>query len=141
MITSKTILVVEDDTQLRLIVKKSLEMYGYSVIPAEDSVEANAVARMRGGIVDLLIADINLPGLSGGEYADYLKAINPNLKIIYMSGAPDDILVRHHLRSKAASFLAKPFTPQELVVAVKKALGEIPDLPPEKEANPKTVNP
>lgn len=133
MVTSKTILMVEDDAALRLVVKKALEAYDYTVIQAEDSVAANAKARLRGGIVDLILADINLPGLTGGEYADYLKSINPNLKILYMSGAPDDQIVRQHLRSKAASFIAKPFTNQELIIAVKKTLGEITDLSPETE--------
>ncbi len=129
MLTSKTVLLVEDDAALRLIVKKVLESYGYSVIPAEDSVIANAMARLQGGIVDLLLADINLPGLTGSEYASFLKDINPNLKVLYMSGAPQDPLVRQHLRNKKASFLAKPFTNQELVLAVKMALGEIKDIP------------
>jgi two-component system cell cycle sensor histidine kinase/response regulator CckA len=127
MVTSKTVLVVEDDAALRLVVKKALEAYGYSVIPAEDSVIANAMARLRGGIVDILLADINLPGLTGGEYASFLKSINPNLKVLYMSGSMDDALVRQHLRNKTATFLQKPFTNQELVLAVKRALGEIPE--------------
>ncbi|HJT24371.1 MAG TPA: response regulator, partial [bacterium] len=73
MHTTKTILLVEDDAQFRDVVKKALEAKGYSVIAAEDSTVANAQARMRGGIIDLILADINLPGLTGGEYADYLK--------------------------------------------------------------------
>src|SRR5580692_4292912 len=98
MVTSKTVLVVEDDASLRLVVKKALEKYGYTVIPAEDSVIANSQARLHGGIVDLLLADIDLPGLTGGEYASFLKDINPNLKILYMSGSLADGLVRQHLR-------------------------------------------
>jgi two-component system cell cycle sensor histidine kinase/response regulator CckA len=128
MVTSKTILVVEDDAALRLVVKKALEMYGYTVIPAEDSIIANAFTRLHGGIVDLLLADIDLPGLTGGEYAAFLKSINSNLKVLYMSGAPADSLVRQHLRNKTATFIQKPFSNQELVLAVKKALGEIPNL-------------
>ena len=141
METTKTILLVEDDAALRLVVKKALEKYGYSVIHAEDSVAANAMARLRGGIVDLVLADINLPGLTGGEYADYLKSINPNLKILYMSGAPADETVQRHLREKTASFIAKPFKPQELVLAVKKALGQVPKLTPEDEIELETKNP
>jgi DNA-binding NtrC family response regulator len=133
MLTSKTVLVVEDDEALRRIVKKTLEMYGYTVIAAEDSVVANAFARSYGGIVDLLLADINLPGLTGGEYASFLQDVNSNLKVLYMSGAPSDGLVRQHLRSKTASFIAKPFTNQELVLAVKKALGEIPNIPVDED--------
>jgi CheY-like chemotaxis protein len=129
MPTSKTILVVEDDASLRLVVKKALEAQGYTVIQGEDSVGASASARFRGGIVDLLLADINLPGLTGGEYADYLTTINPNLKVVYMSGAADDGLVRLHLRQKKASFLQKPFTPEQLVTAIKQALGELPTEP------------
>ncbi|HUO58423.1 MAG TPA: response regulator [bacterium] len=129
MTTSKTILLVEDDAALRTVVKKALEAYGYTVLPAEDSIEANATARLRGGIIDLLLADINLPGLTGSEYAEFRKDINSNLKVLYMSGAPADPLVRQHLRSGTASFIAKPFTNQELVLAVKRALGELPPDP------------
>ena len=129
MTTSKTILLVEDDSALRLVVKKALEAQGYTVVPAEDAVEANAIVRLRGGIIDLLLADINLPGLTGSEYAEFRKDVNPNLKILYMSGAPADPLVRQHLRSGTASFIAKPFSNEELVVAVKRALGELPPDP------------
>jgi len=79
--------------------------------------------------VDLLLADINLPGLTGGEYAEFLRSHNANLKVLYMSGSLEDGLVRTHLRKKTATFLQKPFTHVELVIAVKKALGEIPDTP------------
>ena len=127
MDTTKTILLVEDDAQLRTLVKKSLEGTGYSVIAAEDSVAASAAARMRGGIVDLILADINLPGLTGGEYADYLKTINPNLKVLYMSGAPVlDPDVQKHLRGHKASFIPKPFSLEELILMVKKLLGQLP---------------
>ncbi len=137
MQTSKTILLVEDDAQLRGLVKKSLELGGYTVIEAEDSTVANARARMRGGIIDMILADINLPGLTGGEYADYLKTINPNLRILYMSGAPvEDKEVLQHLRWKKASFLAKPFTLEALDLAVKRALGQLPAGPPEEEGGP-----
>lgn len=127
MDTTKTILLVEDDAQLRALVKKSLEVGGYSVIAAEDSTVANAAARMRGGIIDLILADINLPGLTGGEYADYLKTINPNLKVLYMSGDPvQDPDVQKHLRGQKATFIAKPFSLEDLTLAVKRALGQLP---------------
>ena len=133
MLTTKTVLVVEDDAALRQLVKKVLETNGYTVLAAEDSVIANAFARSYGGIVDLLLADINLPGLTGGEYASFLQDVNSNLKVLYMSGAPSDGLVRQHLRSKTASFLEKPFSNQELVLAVKRALGEIPGVPEDED--------
>lgn len=127
METTKTILLVEDDAALRAVIKKSLESKGYSIIAAEDSVLASAQARMRGGIIDLILADINLPGLTGGEYADYLKTINANLKILYISGGPvQDPEVLKHLRTQKAAFLAKPFTLEQLDHAVKRALGQLP---------------
>ena len=137
MPTTKTILLVEDDGQLRLLVKKALEEKGYSVLAAEDSTFASAAARMRGGIIDLILADINLPGLTGGEYADYLKSINSNLKIVYMSGAPvQDSDVLKHLRGDKAFFIAKPFELKDLILTVQRALGEIKAPPPETENTP-----
>jgi CheY-like chemotaxis protein len=121
--TTKTILLVEDNRALRALVRKSLESNGYNVLSAEDSVNANEQTKRRWGIVDLILADINLPGLTGGEYADYLKAINPDLKIIYMSGAPvTDKAVQQHLRNNSATFLAKPFTLEEMNLAIERAL-------------------
>lgn len=133
MTTTKTVLVVEDDEALRLLVKKVLESHGYVVLHGEDAGGASANARFRGGIVDLLLADINLPGLTGGEYAEFLRSFNANLKVLYMSGSLVDGLVRTHIRNKTATFLQKPFTHLELVTAVKKALGEIPDAPEGKD--------
>ena len=131
MPTTKTILLVEDDAQLRILVKKTLEAIGYTVLAAEDSTFASAAARMRGGIIDLILADINLPGLTGGEYADYLRTINQNLKIVYMSGAPvQDSDVMKHLRGDKAFFIAKPFELKDLVLTVQRALGEIPPAQP-----------
>ena len=127
MTTTKTILVVEDDDALRLLVKKVLESHGYVVRQGEDAVSASANSRYHGGIVDLLLADINLPGLTGGEYAEFLRSYNANLKVLYMSGSLEDGLVRTHLRNKTATFIQKPFTNDELMISVKKALGEIPD--------------
>ncbi len=122
--TTKTILLVEDDRALRSMVTKSLESNGYKVISAEDSVNANDQTKRRWGIVDLILSDINLPGLTGGEYADYLKAINPDLKIIYMSGAPvTDKAVQQHLHDQSATFLAKPFSLEEMNQAIRTALG------------------
>lgn len=137
MTTSKTILLVEDDAQLRLLVKKALEGNGYAVVAAEDSTFASAAARMRGGIIDLILADINLPGLTGGEYADYLKTINQNIKIVYMSGAPvGDKEVLKHLRGQKATFIAKPFTLENLMLTIKLALGDMKDPSPEKTQTP-----
>jgi two-component system, cell cycle sensor histidine kinase and response regulator CckA len=142
MPTSKTILLVEDDAQLRVLVKKSLEYSGYTVIAAEDSTVANAQARMRGGIIDMILADINLPGLTGGEYADYLKTINPNLRILYMSGATVvDESVRRHIRAKKADFIGKPFTLEELDLKVKRTLGLLPPRPPDDEESPEPGRP
>ncbi len=137
MSTSKTILLVEDDAQLRLLVKKTLEENGYSVVAAADSTFASAAARMRGGIIDLILADINLPGLTGGEYADYLRTINSNLKIVYMSGAPvQDSDVMKHLRGDTAFFIAKPFELKDLLLTIQRALGQIQNPPPDKEGDP-----
>jgi DNA-binding NtrC family response regulator len=125
MENSKVILLVEDDAAQRLVIEKALKNEGYTVLSAEDSAEANAHAKQRQWVIDLLLADIKLPGLTGGEFGDFVKSINQDLKIIYMSGAPEDEEVQKHLRQKKATFIAKPFSPKELVLAVKRALGEI----------------
>ena len=125
MAQARSILLLEDEEALRLLVRKALEKEGYIVLSAGDSVAASQLVREHSGNVDLLLSDINLPGLTGGEFASFLKSFQTGVKIIYMSGEPQDPVADLDIRQKEAGFLQKPFSLGQLMQMVKEALGEI----------------
>ena len=84
---SKTILVIEDDHALRELVERVLRKEGFEVLSATDGDEAAQLIAGHKGKIDLLLADILLPGLSGPEIARELQGQNPNLKVIFASGS------------------------------------------------------
>lgn len=124
--TPKTILVIEDEATIREVVGRVLERTGFQVLLAEDATQASQSARSHEGPIHLLLSDINLPGLTGGEFAAFLKTLRPGLKVLYMSGAPQDPVAMLDLRNHTAGFLQKPFDPDQLLRAVRVALGELP---------------
>src|SRR6266540_5639138 len=94
---SETILLVEDEAPVRAVTRQLLERNGYTVLEASDGpaalalVDGAAVSRH----IDLLLTDVIMPGMSGRELADKLKARRPNLGVLFMSGYTDDAVVRH----------------------------------------------
>jgi two-component system, cell cycle sensor histidine kinase and response regulator CckA len=122
----KTILVIEDEATIREVVSRVLERVGFQVLCAEDATQASQTARSHEGPIHLLLSDINLPGLTGGEFAAFLKTLRPGLKVLYMSGAPQDPVAMLDLRNHTAGFIQKPFDLDHLVRTVRVALGELP---------------
>ncbi|MGH9943517.1 MAG: PAS domain S-box protein [Pyrinomonadaceae bacterium] len=123
---TETVLVVEDEPTLRDIARELLELYGYRVLLAPDGRAAlSACGQMGEEPVHLVITDVVMPGMSGPELARRLRALRPEMKIIYMSGYTDDAIVRHGVLDAAGvAFLQKPFTPDELARKVRQILDE-----------------
>ncbi len=117
------ILVVEDDAALQRLARRILSAKGYTVIVAGDGGEALAVLEQRSAPVDLVITDVVMPTMGGGELGERLRARYPQLKILYVSGYTSDMLVRGGLQSEEVEFLAKPYTPASLGAAVTRILG------------------
>ena len=118
----ETILLVEDEDGVRDIARETLLMHGYKVIEARDGVEALAVAdRVQDGI-DLVLTDVVMPRMSGRELAERLRQARPEVKVIFMSGYTDDVLVRTGALSPGMSFLQKPLRPDALAAKVREAL-------------------
>jgi two-component system cell cycle sensor histidine kinase/response regulator CckA len=121
---NETILVVEDEPALRRLVARLLGDLGYRVLVAGDGPEAMELIEDMEDPPDLLITDVVLPGgLQGNELAKEIEDMAPDLPVLYMSGHPRDAIVHAGRLDEGVSFLAKPFTPQNLADKVRENLG------------------
>ena len=119
---SETILLVEDDDEVRALARETLEGHGYTVIPAAAPAEALRLAGSHAGPIHLLVTDVVLPQLSGRGLAERLTPDHRDLRVLYMSGYTDDAIVRHGVLEEGAAFLQKPFTPHTLLSKVREVL-------------------
>jgi two-component system, cell cycle sensor histidine kinase and response regulator CckA len=119
---SETILLVEDNDQLRQLVRRVLEKNGYQVLDAATPREALALFERNRDSIHLLLTDVVMPQMSGRQLADKLLASRRELKVLYMSGYTEDIALRHGIAEASAAFLQKPFTPNALLRKLREIL-------------------
>jgi len=122
---SKTILVVDDNDELRNFVKKGLEMTGYNVIDAPDG-DATMVLLQNTEALDLILCDVMLPGVKGPDLIRQVRDMFPNVKTIFMSGYVAEDIVNQDVEQILAAggiFLQKPFPTRKLLEAVHDLLG------------------
>jgi CheY-like chemotaxis protein len=124
----ETVLVVEDQAEVREYAAAALRAYGYQVMEAANAEEALLVCEREGERIRLILTDVVMPGLSGRELADRLKTLRPGIKVLFMSGHTDDSMVHHGVLQKEAGFIQKPFGPGQLAMKVREMLGA-PDRP------------
>jgi two-component system cell cycle sensor histidine kinase/response regulator CckA len=124
--TGQTILLVEDDAQVRRIVSMMLESRGYRVLETSSGEEALAEGDANDGAVDLLITDLIMPRMSGREVAEQVRRLSPETQVLYMSGYTDDAVVRSGALDEKTAFLQKPFTTVELTQKVAELLRSKP---------------
>ena len=118
----ETILVIEDDPQVRDLVEKILQNLGYKVVCAEDAYAARQSADAYPEIA-LVLSDVVLPGgTSGPEFAEELRTTRPDMKVIFMSGYPADAAMCNGFHGSHSELLNKPFKVAELAKAVKTAM-------------------
>jgi PAS domain S-box-containing protein len=110
----ETVLVVEDEEQVRRLTCRVLRSRGYRVLEAIDGDDALRIAANPDELIDLLLTDVVMPRLSGREVAERLLQMRPNTKVLYVSGYTDDAVVRHGVLEASVSFLQKPFTTDSL---------------------------
>ena len=110
-----TILVVEDEPNVRELIVEMLDMTNYTVIETGDVDEALEIMRKNGAHIDLLITDVIMPKLNGKSLAEQCKKINDNLHILYMSGYTENAIVHHGVLEEGLYFVQKPFTMQTLI--------------------------
>jgi PAS domain S-box-containing protein len=106
---SETILLVEDDDEVRRVTREALELAGYTVLEARRGGEALEICRLHAGPIDVLLTDIVMPEMSGPEAAAAATSLRPGMKVIYMSGYTDDGLAEHGAAKTTGVFLRKPF--------------------------------
>ncbi len=110
----KTILVVDDEPEIRKLVSAMVRQFGYSVLTADSGEHAMTLYRNHNAPIELLIADVVAPGMSGPMLADKLTALQPDLKVLYISGYDDTHVVQKYVVERGHALLAKPFTVEEL---------------------------
>ncbi|MCC7496080.1 MAG: PAS domain S-box protein [Bryobacterales bacterium] len=121
---AQTVLVVEDEAGIRMLMKKILDRQGYNVIEATGGGEALEIVESRKLSVQLLVTDLVMPHMGGRELAEKLTGVQPGLKVLYVSGFTDDEAIRSGALGPGATFLQKPFTLGSLVEKVREVLGE-----------------
>ncbi len=119
---SETVLLAEDEDALRAFARFMLQQLGYTVIEARNGVEAERLVQRHAGPIHLLVTDVVMPEKGGRELADALRRRRPHLKVLYMSGHTDDVVLRHGVAEETAAFLQKPFTPAVLAGRVRELL-------------------
>lgn len=119
---TETILLVEDEAQVRALARTCLIEAGYTVLEARDGAEALAVSARHSGPLHLLLTDVVMPGMSGSELAQVLRARCPGLGVLYISGYPDETIAERGMAEPHALLLAKPFTPEQLRAQVRRIL-------------------
>ncbi|MET0594315.1 MAG: ATP-binding protein [Polyangiaceae bacterium] len=119
---SETILVVEDDEQVRIAVRGILRRNGYQVIEAKRASEAVAVCESQSPKIDLVLTDVVMPEMSGMQLVEKLRDIRPDLRVVCMSGYAGEAAVRHGLVESGVAFVQKPLTPEVLLVKVRQVL-------------------
>jgi two-component system cell cycle sensor histidine kinase/response regulator CckA len=122
---TETILVVEDQEQLRKMAVTVLRNHGYKVLEAADAKEALLNSEHHEGPIHLLLTDLVMPGMSGRDLAERLKPFRPHMEIIFMSGYSERALIDRQVLDAAGAYLAKPFSPQALAVKVRDVLGAV----------------
>jgi DNA-binding response OmpR family regulator len=117
-----TVLVVDDEEDLRDIMRRMLERRGFTALVAGDSGQAIEVCREHPGDIDVLVTDLGLPGVSGGELSRTASELRPGMQVIYISGLPREIAVADGLIAEDALLVKKPFTTEGLIQALRSVL-------------------
>ncbi len=120
---TETILVVEDQQQLRKMVARVLRGFGYTVLEAADPEDAMVQSEGYAGRIHLLLTDVVMPGMAGPELAGRMKPSRPAMEVVFMSGYSEGTRLDEQVLQSSGGYLAKPFSPEELASKVREALG------------------
>ena len=120
---NETVLLAEDEADVRSLAREVLEDHGYRVLEASDGAAALEVAARHDGAIHLLLTDVVMPGMNGRELAQRLMAVRPETKVLYMSGYAENVIAHQGVVREGIAFLSKPLTPEGLLVKVRSALG------------------
>jgi PAS domain S-box-containing protein len=121
---SGTILLVEDQPQVRKLALEVLQDRGYQVLEAAGGAGACELSERHPGTIDLLLTDVVMPGMTGKELADTLRPRRPHMRVLYMSGYAESTIMHHGVLDAGVEYLSKPFTPEGLALRVQEVLAE-----------------
>jgi len=121
----ETILIVDDDDAVRQMVKTMLKLSGYTILEAADGQKAVETAEAHAAPIHLLITDIVMPHVSGREVAETLAPLKPGMRVLFISGYTEDVVVRQGVELAAADFLYKPFSLTSLTGKVRQILDRL----------------
>jgi two-component system, cell cycle sensor histidine kinase and response regulator CckA len=120
--SNKTILLAEDEPRLRNLLRQILEQIGYSLLVAKDAREALEIVNKSSDPIDLLVADVQMPGMTGPDLAKEIRRSHPSLRVLLISGYTQGILIL----DEGWHFLKKPFMPDAIVAMVRDILSKPP---------------
>jgi signal transduction histidine kinase/ActR/RegA family two-component response regulator len=119
---TETILLVEDDDQVREVVISILRLDGYQILEARGAEEAMNLSRLHPGEISLLLTDVVMPKMNGRELAKRLAAERPDMRVLFMSGYTQNVIIHHNVLDEGLVLLQKPFTPDALLQKVRAAI-------------------
>jgi len=121
---TETVLVVEDQDEVRNLAVAVLKAHGYRVLEAANGSEAIPIAERYPGTIHLMLTDVVMPGLNGKELADRLRPLRSDLRVLYMSGYADNVIAHEGVLDPGVEYIPKPFTPKSLAGKVRAVLGQ-----------------
>ena len=119
---AETILLVEDEDEVRTLARDILEQYGYTVLVAQHPAVSMEIAKQYTGPIHLMVTDVVMPQMSGRRLADGLSPLRPGMKVLYMSGYTDHAIIHHGTLDPGTWFIQKPFMPDALARKVREVL-------------------
>jgi CheY-like chemotaxis protein len=123
---TETVLLVEDEAEVRKLVREILEMNGYKVLEVDRGSKAIEIGERCEEPIHLMITDVVMPGMSGRELAQRLAPVRPQMRVLYMSGYTENAIVHHGVLDEETAFIQKPFTPAALALKVRQVLDKTP---------------
>jgi CheY-like chemotaxis protein len=122
----ETILLAEDQAEVRALARKVLGRHGYTVLEARSGAEALRIVKDHRGPIHLLLTDVVMPEMGGRELVAALHRTHPHIPVLYASGYTDDAVARHGVVDPTLAFIHKPFTPKSLLAKVREVLDSPP---------------
>jgi CheY-like chemotaxis protein len=119
---TETILVVEDQDEVRHLIQETLKLYGYEILDAPHGGSALLICEQHAGNIDLIISDIVMPQMNGQELVERLLPLQPQMKVMFISGYSEDVFTNRNTFEPGILFIQKPFTPMELLRKVRETL-------------------
>ncbi len=117
-----TVLVVEDQEQVRNFVTAILDSLGYNILSVADGAAALTLAINHQGPIDLLLTDVILPGINGRQLAEQLKLLRPEIAVLFTSGHPQNVIASSGVLDPDVAFIAKPYSPEELAAKLREVI-------------------